>query len=216
MADDLLSQYIDRKSIKDDTVFMVEEFDKIYKEFQKINSLKVTLDLSSSFGKAAGVVNEMKKSDDALAASIQNVNKEFVQLAPVIKNADAAIQQINSGLDEGARALAELKLRAAENAKAQKDLVKAYQDGKVSLEDYTRQAGALIQRDQDLKVQIADLTSQQKQFAKENNAVAGSMDQAGIRLGRLREEYRSLTDEEKASPFGKNLESNLSMHSIPQ
>jgi hypothetical protein len=47
-----------------------------------------------------------------------------VQLAPVIKSADAAIQQINSGLDEGARALAELKLRAAENAKAQADLVK--------------------------------------------------------------------------------------------
>jgi hypothetical protein len=209
MADDLLSQYIDRQRvIKDDTVFMVEEFDKIYKEFQKINSLKVNFDLSSSFGKAAGVVNEMKKSDDALAASIQNVNKEFVAGAGY-QNADAAIQQINSGLDEGARALAELKLRAAENAKAQKDLVKAYQDGKVSFRNYTTQAGALIQREQDLKVQIADLTSQQKQFAKENNAVAGSMDQAGIRLGRLREEYRSLTDEEKASPFGKNLKAAI-------
>jgi chromosome segregation ATPase len=79
----------------------------------------------------------------------------------------------------------------------------------LSLQNYTTQAGALIQREQDLKVQIADLTSQQKQFAKENNAVAGSMDQAGIRLGRLREEYRSLTDEEKASPFGKNLKAAI-------
>lgn len=209
MADDLLSRFVDRKSVADDKTFMVEQFDAIYKEFQKINSLKVTLDLSSTFGKAAGVVNEMKKSDDALATSIQNVNKEFVQLAPVIKNADAAIQQINSGLDESAKTLAELKLRASENAKAQKDLKVAYTENKVTLAEYTEQAGKLIQREQDLKVQIADLTSQQKQFAKENNAVAGSMDQAGIRLGRLREEYRSLTDEEKASPFGKALKESI-------
>lgn len=173
-------------------------------EFEK--ALYNTVDAQNALIKTG---EQLKDNYVKQEAAQKVVISETVNLGKSIKDTDDAIKKINSTLDAGAKVLAEQKIALEQNKKEQKDLKKELDAGRITLDQYSEKMVFLIQNEQELKVQTSQLTKAQTQFAKENISVAGSMDQAGIRIGRLREEYRTLTDEEKASPFGKNLKSAI-------
>ena len=139
--------------------------------------------------------NELIKTGEQLKdnyfkqeAAQKAVISETVNLGKSIKDTDDAIKKINSTLDAGAKVLAEQKIELEKNKKEQKELKKELDAGRITLDQYSEKMVFLIQNEQELKVQTSQLTKAQTQFAKENISVAGSMDQAGIRIGRLREE----------------------------
>jgi hypothetical protein len=218
-----LANYDDSVTKIKNLTVLFEKLDATAKEMKAQLNIKANLSDTSAIDKLNTRIKELEteteklktqlvantKEANLLFTNAGKIGDEFSALGEAIRAAEEPIANINQGLDEGARALAELKLRASENSTQQKTLKAAYADGRITLNEFTTSMGALIQREHELKVQVSDLTLQQREFAKENNSVSGSMEQAAIRLGRLRDEYRSLTDEEKAAPFGKNLLSTI-------
>ena len=226
MAEKLVTNIISKDAF-DEVKNLSKEMDILVQKLeQAITNAK---NFDAAFKSAKGVIefekalystvdaqNELIKTGEQLKdnyvkqeAAQKAVISETVSLKKAIKDTDDAVKKINSTLDAGAKVLAEQKIELEKNKKEQKELKKELEAGRITLDQYSEKMVFLIQNEQELKVQTAQLTQAQKQFAKENIAVVGSMDQAGIRIGRLREEYRTLTDEEKASPFGKNLKSAI-------
>jgi len=226
MAEKLVTNIISKDAF-DEVKNLSKEMDILVQKLeQAITNAK---NFDAAFKSAKGVIefekalystvdaqNELIKTGEQLKdnyvkqeAAQKAVISETVNLGKSIKDTDDAIKKINSTLDAGAKVLAEQKIALEQNKKEQKDLKKELDAGRITLDQYSEKMVFLIQNEQELKVQTSQLTKAQTQFAKENISVAGSMDQAGIRIGRLREEYRTLTDEEKSSPFGKKLKSAI-------
>lgn len=226
MADKLVTNIISKEAF-DEVKNLSKEMDMLVQKLeQAITNAK---NFDAAFKSAKGVIefekalyntveaqNELIKTGEQLKenyvkqeAAQKAIISETVTLGKAIKDTEDAVKKINSTLDAGAKVLAEQKIALEQNKKEQKELKKELDAGRITLDQYSEKMVFLIQNEQELKVQTAQLTKEQTQFAKENISVAGSMDQAGIRIGRLREEYRTLTDEEKASPFGKNLKSAI-------
>lgn len=226
MAEKLVTNIISKEAF-DEVKNLSKEMDILVQKLeQAITNAK---NFDAAFKSAKGVIefekalyntveaqNELIKTGEQLKenyvkqeAAQKAIISETVTLGKAIKDTEDAVKKINSTLDAGAKVLAEQKIALEQNKKEQKELKKELDAGRITLDQYSEKMVFLIQNEQELKVQTAQLTKEQTQFAKENISVAGSMDQAGIRIGRLREEYRTLTDEEKASPFGKNLKSAI-------
>ena len=226
MAEKLVTNIISKDAF-DEVKNLSKEMDILVQKLeQAITNAK---NFDAAFKSAKGVIefekalystvdaqNELIKTGEQLKdnyfkqeAAQKAVISETVNLGKSIKDTDDAIKKINSTLDAGAKVLAEQKIELEKNKKEQKELKKELDAGRITLDQYSEKMVFLIQNEQELKVQTSQLTKAQTQFAKENISVAGSMDQAGIRIGRLREEYRTLTDEEKSSPFGKKLKSAI-------
>lgn len=173
-------------------------------EFEK--ALYSTVDAQNALIKTG---EQLKDNYVKQEAAQKVVISETVILGKAIKDTDDAIKKINSTLDAGAKLLAEQKIALEQNKKEQKELKKELDAGRITLDQYSDKMIFLTQNEKELQAQTAQLNQAQKQFAKENISVAGSMDQASIRIERLKKEYRLLTDEEKAAPYGKELEQSI-------
>ena len=173
-------------------------------EFEK--ALYSTVDAQNALIKTG---EQLKDNYVKQEAAQKAVISETVILGKAIKDTDDAIKKINSTLDAGAKLLAEQKIALEQNKKEQKELKKELDAGRITLDQYSDKMIFLTQNEKELQAQTAQLNQAQKQFAKENISVAGSMDQASIRIERLKKEYRLLTDEEKAAPYGKELEQSI-------
>lgn len=71
-----------------------------------------------------------------------------------------------------------------------------------STTDYTKRIGELKSEELALKSSMSERRIALNQEQKEMNAAAGSADEMAIRLGRLRDTYRQLTQAERESEFG--------------
>lgn len=208
-SEDLISSFINEAAVKKQADNFIAQLNSIYDLYTKINNTKITLSSTSGISDITKNASTLNTQLNSLGTSVNNIQQSFVKLGPGIAGADGLIKQINDRIPTMGEAMAGLKVVLQENSAAMDVLKKAYEGGEISIDQFVKAQGQLIVREKELKAQQSELNIQLNAYGKSVVAVAGSSDEASNRLGRLRDIYRQLTDDEKSQPFGQNLKNSI-------
>lgn len=166
MAEELISQYVDRGAIKDDTDFLLKNLDAVYQQFVKLNKLKVGIDNDKSFKEVAESIKKVKKEEDELLrmqAQIEATYKKRIALeseqAKILAEEKELLRQRN----------AEIKNQVRENNAAEGSIEKLRATLiKLNKEyDNLSKADREASQGQGLKTQIQELDAELKKLEGE-------------------------------------------------
>lgn len=125
------------------------------------------------------------------------------------------LSQVNGTYENNVKNLLRVNEAIASNKKQQEELKKRYENGRISVEQYQETLLKLTIKERELKQEKSSLTTLLKNEERENQAVSGSYNQLSQQLELLKKAYKSMTQEEKQSPLGKEMEcaiQNLDAH----
>lgn len=125
------------------------------------------------------------------------------------------LAQVNGTYENNVKSLLRVNEAIAQNKKQQDDLKKQLEYGRISMDQYNEALLRLTIKERELKQEKSSLTTLLKNEERENQAVAGSYNQLSQQLELLKKAYKSMTQEEKQSPLGKEMEGaiqNLDAH----
>lgn len=125
------------------------------------------------------------------------------------------LAQVNGTYENNVKSLLRVNEAIAKNKKQQDDLKKQLEYGRISVDQYNEALLRLTIKERELKQEKSSLTTLLKNEERENQAVAGSYNQLSQQLELLKKAYKSMTQEEKQSPLGKEMEGaiqNLDAH----
>lgn len=125
------------------------------------------------------------------------------------------LAQVNGTYENNVKSLLRVNEAIAKNKKQQDDLKKQLEYGRISMDQYNEALLRLTIKERELKQEKSSLTTLLKNEERENQAVAGSYNQLSQQLELLKKAYKSMTQEEKQSPLGKEMEGaiqNLDAH----
>lgn len=159
---------------------------------------------------------EAKEAEAANAATTwvntQVLGREAVEdLGEAAEAIKIPLQEYTGSLDSNIRQNLAYKTRLGEINAELKVLDKQYAAGNLSLKDYQNKTAGLVKEQTALKTASAELSQTINAQTKYVQAAEGSMDQLNARLGLSRDLYRQLSEEEKISPFGRKLSSDIAV-----
>jgi len=176
---ELNTQISKTSSIKD----LNESVKQSEKEFEK---------LEKTTAKIVIVRKEATKAEQDLIQSTKeklNIDKE----------ASKVVQEYSGSVEFLIKTQLLLKLRIKELNAEQKILDKAFQEGKVSAENYEDGAQEIAIALAEGKQGLVDFNLEVRRSLKENNSIEGSYDSVSASLDRMRGLYRRLSEEERES-----------------
>lgn len=125
------------------------------------------------------------------------------------------LAQVNGTYENNVKSLLRVNEAIAANKKQQEELKKQLENGRIGAEQYNEALLQLTIKERELKQEKSSLTTLLKNEERENQAVMGSYNQMSQQLELLKKAYKSMTQEEKQSALGKEMESaiqNLDAH----
>ncbi|MEQ3166073.1 hypothetical protein AAA214_23330 [Parabacteroides goldsteinii] len=146
--------------------------------------------------------SETSSSQSQAAESAKEQSMAFEELNESLELVNGSLEDNIKRLLEEKDALSNIKKQLAELTKEQE------KNGQIS-EEQKRIRLELSKAEIEHKQSISTLQRRINTDAKLDSAVSESMDQLSQSLGRMRSVYRSLTSEERNSPFGKSLLDNI-------
>lgn len=162
------------------------------------------------------VVEGMKKLDDTnkkIAESttkVIDISKKLTQsqqqlnktLTDTVKGAQDAIDSYKELLQVSVQN----QLAIKQFAEARRQLDKDFKAGKISIDEYNKSAAEIEEKQIALKASQSEVAKTLKNIQKESLAASGSIEEMDARLTLLQQTYGKLTNEEKASPIGKQIQ----------
>ena len=139
----------------------------------------------------------------------ERVNKTQREAYTETEKVKNLLAQVNGTYENNIRNLLRVNDAIAANKKQQDDLKKSLDTGRISLQTYQEGLVQLTIKERELKQQKATLNTLLKNEERENQAVEGSYNQLSQQLELLKKAYKSMTDEEKSSPLGKEIETTI-------
>lgn len=122
MAEDLISEYIDRNGIRGDTDYILASLREVYSEFKKLEGIRIDLKGLNGLAGLSPVLNQAKAGADSLALATQAVtdriaamngsSKEFTQV--LLAQTKAQKEAAQTALIEAKAANEAAKAKAAE------------------------------------------------------------------------------------------------------
>lgn len=168
------------------------------------------------------VIGEQQK---VIANTTNTISRQLMEQEKVNKTQrDAYIEyervknllaQVNGTYENNVKSLLRVNEAIAANKKQQEDLKKQLEYGRIGAEQYNEALLQLTIKERELKQEKSSLTTLLKNEERENQAVIGSYNQMSQQLELLKKAYKSMTQEEKQSALGKEMESaiqNLDAH----
>lgn len=125
------------------------------------------------------------------------------------------LEQVNGTYENKVKNLLRVNEAIASNKKQQEELKKQLEYGRISMDQYNEALLRLTIKERELKQEKSNLTTLLKNEERENQAVVGSYNQLSQQLELLKKAYKSMTQDEKQSPLGKEMEQaiqNLDAH----
>ena len=167
-----------------------------------------------------GKLNEVIASQGQVMANTTNtISRQLMEQERVNKTqreayADgerfkALLEQVNGSYENRVKRLVETNQAIETNKKQQNDLKKALDMGRISQEQYSATLVKLTMQERSLKQEKADLVNHMKNEEREMQSVDGSYRNMSQRLELMKKAYKDLTDEERESPLGKEMETAI-------
>ena len=168
------------------------------------------------------VISEQQKVIDNTTNTIsrqlmeqEKVNKTQRDAYAEYERVKNLLAQVNGTYENNVKSLLRVNEAIAANKKQQEDLKKQLENGRIGAEQYNEALLQLTIKERELKQEKSSLTTLLKNEERENQAVMGSYNQMSQQLELLKKAYKSMTQEEKQSALGKEMESaiqNLDAH----
>lgn len=189
-----------------------------------VNDLDKLEQLLATKGKEATQVQQqlttvISQQQQVIANTTNTISRQLMEQERVNKTQREAytetekvknlLAQVNGTYENNIRNLLRVNDAIAANKKQQDDLKKSLDTGRISLQTYQESLVQLTIKERELKQQKATLNTLLKNEERENQAVEGSYNQLSQQLELLKKAYKSMTDEEKASPLGKEIETTI-------
>jgi hypothetical protein len=161
----------------------------------------------------------MQQQGQVIANTTNTISRQLMEQERVNKTVREAyteqgrvkelLERVNGSYEEHVKTLVKVNQQIAANKKAQDDLKKKFDLGQLSVEQYREGLVKLTVSERELKQQKADLNTMMKNEEREAAAVEGSYDHLSQQLELLKKAYKSMTDEEKQSELGKEMEESI-------
>lgn len=186
MAEELISNYLDRAGIKADTDFFLQQLKSVLDAYTNLGNTKVNLSFSDSIRSTTNNINQLNESLKQTTTVSQQASKAIEVNASAFRTESASIE-------ENVKLLIQNKTALDKVQDAQKLYKKQLDDGKISLDQYTNKMGEAIKRELEFKQSIADINEELKHSSKADFAAPNSIDQANANIAILKKE-RNATD----------------------
>jgi hypothetical protein len=171
------------------------------------------------------LTNVVQQQGQVIANTTNTISRQLMEQEKVNKASREAyteqgkvkeiLEKLNGTYQEHLKTYTSVNESIKANKKAQDDLKKEYKDGKVSADEYKNTLIQLTAEERELKQQKADLNTLMKNEEREAASVEGSYRQLSQQLELLKKGYKDLSEEERQSAMGTELESaiqNLDAH----
>lgn len=136
-------------------------------------------------------------------------NKLLRDNADVQSKARELVSQIHGDYQQMVQDLALLGQRLKDNSAAQRENEKAFKAGRISSEEFYKEQSRLIAVSRELKLQKSELTKAMSKEEKMTIAADDSYKSMSQQLEILKDNYKSLSTEQRQSDFGKDLEATI-------
>lgn len=176
---------------------------------------QVQQQLTSVIGEQQKVIANTTNTISRQLMEQEKVNKTQRDTYTEYERVKNLLAQVNGTYENNVKSLLRVNEAIAANKKQQEDLKKQLEYGRIGAEQYNEALLQLTIKERELKQEKSSLTTLLKNEERENQAVIGSYNQLSQQLELLKKAYKSMTQEEKQSPLGKEMEGaiqNLDAH----
>lgn len=176
---------------------------------------QVQQQLTSVIGEQQKVIANTTNTISRQLMEQEKVNKTQRDTYTEYERVKNLLAQVNGTYENNVKSLLRVNEAIAANKKQQEDLKKQLEYGRIGAEQYNEALLQLTIKERELKQEKSSLTNLLKNEERENQAVIGSYNQMSQQLELLKKAYKSMTQEEKQSALGKEMESaiqNLDAH----
>lgn len=170
---------------------------------------QVQQQLTSVIGEQQKVIANTTNTISRQLMEQEKVNKTQRDAYTEYERVKNLLAQVNGTYENNVKSLLRVNEAIAANKKQQEELKKQYESGRIGAEQYNEALLQLTIRERELKQEKANLTTLLKNEERENQAVVGSYNQMSQQLELLKKAYKSMTQEEKQSSLGKEIESTI-------
>ena len=170
---------------------------------------QVQQQLTSVIGEQQKVIANTTNTISRQLMEQEKVNKTQRDAYTEYERVKNLLAQVNGTYENNVKSLLRVNEAIAANKKQQEELKKQYESGRIGAEQYNEALLQLTIRERELKQEKANLTTLLKNEERENQAVVGSYNQMSQQLELLKKAYKSMTQEEKQSSLGKEMESTI-------
>lgn len=209
-----------------------KELDEAYKKLEKMGKLsdEVTKKLVSSdpgskeFKELNKQLSALEKQYEATVKKVAGLEAKLVEMtgktaravtsststeAQAYESIISSIQQVLGTKNENLALLAKEEITIKQLAAERGKLEMLEKNNAISIQEAAKQRAVLIGREMQHKQAASELRMALVAETKEVQAADTSMKQMSLTLGRMREAYRQMTDQERNSPFGQQLQKDI-------
>lgn len=208
------------------------QFKDCAKELAK--GLKITVEVNGDIDKLNAITSKvMKEASDAsrqyqqqlqqqqqvVANTTNTISRQLAEQEKLNKVTREAYQENTKALDIARQTLgtrqqhyeqlARLSAAMAENKQKQRELNKEELEGKMTMEEAAQKRAVLLEKYDAMKYESQQLARVLAVENKEAQAAEGSYQQLSQRLELMKKAYKQMTEEEKRSASGKELEKGI-------
>lgn len=161
----------------------------------------------------------VKRHNEIVANTTNTISRKLMEQERVNKATREAwsederykkiLEEINGTYENRVKRLIQVSAEITKNKDAQKSLTDEWKNGKISQDEYEAQMVKLVSAHRELSQEKANLNTQLKNEEREMQTVSGSYNQLSQRLELLKKSYKNLSEEERNSDMGKEMESAI-------
>jgi hypothetical protein len=225
-----ITHWVDRNGVVKDAEFMIEQINRVDAAYQKISAIQVSFGEVKGSKELSRVTKEAADAQETLEASTKSLivtqrqqaeaeakqtrlkqqtvaaNKEA---ASSLNEVDKALQKHIGSIEANSKQQAQYKQRLQDIARELRENKKAYEDGKLSVDEYTDKMAVLTKEQVGLQEASKQLNVTLRNQVKELQAAEGSIDELQAHLNTLQNTYEKLSEAERGSDFGKQLKASI-------
>lgn len=195
-----ISQQFNSMSSLQKLNILFEQFSKNVK-----NASDMLAGLSSFSNQVASAQENAAKSTQTASdtinqasAQLQAANMNYASIIDTVQAYDSEVTKLTADTIANKEAMNKI------NADV-KSLEKSYEDGKISLSEYTKQSAVLMQRHAELMAQNKLYSAQIRAHSTYIISASGSYNEMNAAMLELQKRYKALSEADRESSIGKNL-----------
>jgi hypothetical protein len=188
-----LNDFVDIQSATEQFDYLTKRIEQYVKQMDEATRVaKISFDALQSGGSA----NDLNKNATEAAAANKKMAESIKDYSKAVQDTTGYLSMFSGTMKENLKT----EYQQQQQLKAIKE--ELTQLSKVS-DNYTVRVAQLKEQELQLKTALSETRMALKQEQKELLAAASSYDEMAIRLGRLRDTYRQLSQAERESEFGR-------------
>lgn len=185
----------------------LQKLNILFEQFSKNvkNASDMLAGLSSSSNQVASAQENAAKSTQTASdtinqasAQLQAANMNYASIIDTVQAYDSEVTKLTADTIANKEAMNKI------NADV-KSLEKSYEDGKISLSEYTKQSAILMQRHAELMAQNKLHSAQIRAHSTYIISASGSYNEMNAAMLELQKRYKALSEADRESSVGKNL-----------